>query len=175
MAVAEHIPEAIVREARERRPLSEIARSFVALKRAGSEWAAPCPFHNEKTPSFFVNDRKGFYHCFGCGAHGDAIALLMQLGRRSFHDAVAELRNVAVSYDSAAGSFLRRQREATAEFAEAPGRFDGDADDRARAHEARAIWRNRAPLKGSLAERYLLERRRLLKPFPDCLAFAPSL
>ena len=61
------------------------------LIRAGREWKACCPFHNEKTPSFTVNDDKGFYHCFGCGAHGDAIRFLTDHRGMPFMDAVKEL------------------------------------------------------------------------------------
>ena len=61
------------------------------LIRAGREWKACCPFHNEKTPSFTVNDDKGFYHCFGCGAHGDAIRFLTDQRGMQFMDAVKEL------------------------------------------------------------------------------------
>ena len=63
----------------------------VKLLRAGREWKACCPFHNEKTPSFTVNDDKGFYHCFGCGAHGDAIRFLTDHRGMQFMDAVKEL------------------------------------------------------------------------------------
>ena len=63
----------------------------VKLIRAGREWKACCPFHNEKTPSFTVNDDKGFYHCFGCGAHGDAIRFLTDHRGMPFMDAVKEL------------------------------------------------------------------------------------
>ena len=63
----------------------------VKLIRAGREWKACCPFHNEKTPSFTVNDDKGFYHCFGCGAHGDAIRFLTDQRGMPFMDAVKEL------------------------------------------------------------------------------------
>src|SRR5438309_11547882 len=63
----------------------------VKLIRAGREWKACCPFHNEKTPSFTVNDDKGFYHCFGCGAHGDAIRYLTDQRGMPFMDAVKEL------------------------------------------------------------------------------------
>jgi DNA primase len=63
----------------------------VKLIRAGREWKACCPFHNEKTPSFTVNDDKGFYHCFGCGAHGDAIRFLTEARGLPFMDAVKEL------------------------------------------------------------------------------------
>lgn len=61
------------------------------LQRAGREWKACCPFHDEKTPSFTVSDEKGFYHCFGCGAHGDAIRWMTDQRGLSFMDAVKEL------------------------------------------------------------------------------------
>lgn len=63
----------------------------VPLKKSGREYRACCPFHGEKTPSFFVSPQKQFYHCFGCGAHGTAIGFLMQYERMSFGDAVVEL------------------------------------------------------------------------------------
>src|SRR6201997_4710648 len=63
----------------------------VALKKAGANFAACCPFHSEKTPSFTVSPTKQFYHCFGCGAHGTAIGFLMEFGGRPFPEAVDEL------------------------------------------------------------------------------------
>src|SRR3954453_7787240 len=71
--------------------LSAVISPSVKLIRAGREWKACCPFHNEKTPSFTVNDDKGFYHCFGCGAHGDAIRFLTDQRGMPFMDAVKEL------------------------------------------------------------------------------------
>jgi DNA primase len=71
--------------------LSAVISPTVKLIRAGREWKACCPFHNEKTPSFTVNDDKGFYHCFGCGAHGDAIRFLTDQRGLPFMDAVKEL------------------------------------------------------------------------------------
>ncbi|GGZ01162.1 DNA primase [Novosphingobium colocasiae] len=68
-----------------------ISRSGVRLLRAGREQKACCPFHSEKSPSFTVNDEKGFYHCFGCGAHGDAIRWMTDHQGLSFMDAVKEL------------------------------------------------------------------------------------
>jgi DNA primase len=78
-------------ELRARTMLSAIIAPTVKLIRAGREWKACCPFHNEKTPSFTVNDDKGFYHCFGCGAHGDAIRFLTDQRGMPFMDAVKEL------------------------------------------------------------------------------------
>ncbi len=65
------------------------------LQRAGREWKACCPFHNEKSPSFTVNDEKGFYHCFGCGAHGDVIRWMTDQRGLQFMDAVKELAQQA--------------------------------------------------------------------------------
>ena len=67
----------------------------VKLIKAGREYKACCPFHSEKTPSFTVNDEKGFYHCFGCGAHGDAIRFLTDQRGLPFMDAVKELAGKA--------------------------------------------------------------------------------
>jgi DNA primase len=78
-------------ELRARTLLSAIIGPSVKLTRAGREWKACCPFHNEKTPSFTINDEKGFYHCFGCGAHGDAIRFLTDHRGMQFIDAVKEL------------------------------------------------------------------------------------
>ncbi len=82
-------------ELRARTTLSAVIAPSVKLLRAGREWKACCPFHNEKTPSFTVNDDKGFYHCFGCGAHGDAIRFLTDHRGMPFMDAVKELAGKA--------------------------------------------------------------------------------
>ncbi len=82
---------AFLDELRARVTLSSVIAPHVKLTRAGREWKACCPFHNEKTPSFTVNDEKHFYHCFGCGAHGDAIRFLTDSRGLPFMDAVKEL------------------------------------------------------------------------------------
>ena len=78
-------------ELRARITLSAIVGRTVRLTKAGREFKACCPFHNEKTPSFYVNDEKGFYHCFGCEAHGDAIRWMTDQNGLPFMDAVKEL------------------------------------------------------------------------------------
>ena len=78
-------------ELRMRTTLSAVIGRTVRLTKAGREFKACCPFHNEKTPSFYVNDEKGFYHCFGCEAHGDAIRWLTDQRGMPFMDAVKEL------------------------------------------------------------------------------------
>ena len=82
-------------ELRARTLLSGLIGKSVKLQRAGREWKACCPFHQEKTPSFTINDDKGFYHCFGCGAHGDAIRYLTEAQGLPFMDAVKELAQAA--------------------------------------------------------------------------------
>lgn len=82
-------------ELRARTSLSGLIGRSVKLTRAGREWKACCPFHKEKTPSFTINDEKGFYHCFGCGAHGDAIRFLTEARGLPFMDAVKELADKA--------------------------------------------------------------------------------
>jgi DNA primase len=82
-------------ELRSRITLSGVIGRTTRLTKAGREFKACCPFHNEKSPSFTVNDEKGFYHCFGCGAHGDAIRWLTDQRGLSFLDAVKELAGEA--------------------------------------------------------------------------------
>jgi DNA primase len=82
-------------ELRARTTLSSLVQRTLKLARAGREYKACCPFHQEKTPSFWVNDEKGFYHCFGCSAHGDAIRWLTETQGLPFMDAVKELADAA--------------------------------------------------------------------------------
>ncbi|MBN2972065.1 DNA primase [Roseomonas aeriglobus] len=82
-------------ELRTRTLLSSLIGKTTKLQKAGREFRACCPFHNEKSPSFYVNDDKGFYHCFGCGAHGDAIRWLTDNRGLPFMDAVKELAQAA--------------------------------------------------------------------------------
>lgn len=78
-------------ELRARTSLSTLIGKSVKVTKAGKEYKACCPFHNEKSPSFTINDDKGFYHCFGCGAHGDAIRWMTDQRGLPFMDAVKEL------------------------------------------------------------------------------------
>ena len=75
--------------------VSDVVGKSVKLKRQGREFAGLSPFTNEKTPSFFVNDEKGFYHCFSSGKHGDSISFLMEVEGLSFPEAVERLANMA--------------------------------------------------------------------------------
>src|SRR3954447_1523895 len=86
---------AFLDELRARTSLSALVGRTVKLQRAGREWKACCPVHKEKTPSFTLSDEKGFYHCFGCGAHGDAIRWLTDARGLPFVEAVKELADAA--------------------------------------------------------------------------------
>src|SRR6202167_5014831 len=85
------IPQSFIDELIARADIVEIVGSRVALKKAGREFKACCPFHDEKTPSFWVSPDKQFYHCFGCGAHGTALGFLMEYDRLPFPEAVEDL------------------------------------------------------------------------------------
>jgi DNA primase len=85
------IPQQFVDDLIARADIVEVIGHRVQLKKAGREYKAPCPFHDEKTPSFTVSPTKGFYHCFGCGAHGTALGFLMEYDHMSFVEAVESL------------------------------------------------------------------------------------
>jgi DNA primase len=85
------IPDSFIEELLGRADIVDIIERRVPLKKAGREFQARCPFHDEKTPSFTVSPQKQFYHCFGCGAHGSAIGFLMNYEGLEFVDAVEEL------------------------------------------------------------------------------------
>lgn len=84
-------PKSFIEEVKDRVAVSEIVGRKVPLKNKGREFGGLCPFHNEKTPSFTVNDEKGFYHCFGCGAHGNGFDFLMRMDGLTFPEAVERM------------------------------------------------------------------------------------
>jgi DNA primase len=129
------IPERFIDDLLARVDIVDVIQERVPLKKAGRDWSARCPFHDERSPSFTVSPAKQFYHCFGCGAHGSAIGFLMNYDRLEFPDAVEELAGragVAVPYEGggreapredagdlyrlldAAAAFYRRQLDASA-------------------------------------------------------------
>ncbi|HEU4665837.1 MAG TPA: DNA primase [Dokdonella sp.] len=127
------IPEKFIDDLLARIDIVDVIQERVPLKKAGRDWSARCPFHDERSPSFTVSPAKQFYHCFGCGAHGSAIGFLMNYDRLEFPDAVEELANrlgLKVPYEGgreapredstdlyklldAAAAFYRRQLEAS--------------------------------------------------------------
>jgi len=115
--------EAFLEELKSRVRPSDVVGKHVKLRRQGREFAGLSPFTNEKTPSFFVNDQKGFYHCFSSGKHGDSISFLMEVTGLSFPEAVEQLAQMA-------GMELPRQ--------------DPYAEERAKERKAAIRWMERA-------------------------------
>ena len=92
--MSDRIPQDFIDELVQRVDIDEIIGNRIDIKKAGKEYKANCPFHGEKTPSFTVSPEKGFYHCFGCGAHGTALGFLMEYERLTFIEAIEELAKV---------------------------------------------------------------------------------
>jgi len=92
--MSQRIPQSFIDDLIARADIVEIVGNRVSLTKAGREYKAVCPFHAEKTPSFTVSPTKGFYHCFGCGAHGTALGFLMQYDNLEFLDAVEALADI---------------------------------------------------------------------------------
>ncbi|OQW40864.1 MAG: DNA primase [Proteobacteria bacterium SG_bin4] len=89
------IPQSFIHDLLNRVDIVDTIDRHVPLKKAGANFVACCPFHNEKTPSFTVSQAKQFYHCFGCGAHGNVISFLMEYNGLSFVEAVQSLAGYA--------------------------------------------------------------------------------
>ena len=159
------IPDSVVEEVRDRADIVEVIGEHVQLKRAGKEFKALCPFHAEKTPSFYVVPGKGFYKCFGCGESGDVFSFLMKHLGLSFNEAVEKLadregveipRDAPRPQDDAlrpyreavafAADFYRRQLldpaagETARRYLEQRG-IDDDASERFRLGYAPDAWR----------------------------------
>lgn len=143
-------------EARERYNLSEIIGRRTKLRRAGRELVGLCTFHNERTPSLHVNDATGLYHCFGCGAGGDAIRFVMKTEGVGFTDALRWL--------GAAGlPAVDPEQRARAVAEDAAGRAEAIA-------EAAGVWRRAEPAAGTPAEVYARSRG-IAVPLPDSIRF----
>lgn len=131
--------------------ISSVIGASVGLKKFGREFRACCPFHSDKTPSFYVNDDKGFYHCFGCGAHGDAIDFLVET-------AGLTVREAAEAISGASYPVIQHR----------PVNIEPEPD---RSAEAEKIWTNSVPADGTAAVLYLANRG-LDGPVPPCIRFA---
>jgi DNA primase len=107
------IPEQFIQELLNRVDIVDVIDKSVPLKKAGANYSACCPFHNEKSPSFTVSPTKQFYHCFGCGAHGTAIGFLMEYAGLSFIEAIHELaKNVGMIVPQEQATQESRQADA---------------------------------------------------------------
>ena len=100
------IPKSFIQDLLNRLDIVDVVERYVPLKKAGANYSACCPFHNEKSPSFTVSQSKQFYHCFGCGAHGTAISFVMEYAGMGYVDAIEDLaRNIGleVPHERSAG------------------------------------------------------------------------
>ena len=110
--MAGRIPQSFIDELLNRVDIVDIIDARVPLKKAGREFQACCPFHNEKTPSFTVSPGKQFYHCFGCGAHGSALGFLMEYENLSFPEAIEDLaRSVGLEVPREAGQQVQAEQQ----------------------------------------------------------------
>lgn len=132
--MAGHIPRHFIDDLLARVDIVDIVDSRVKLKKKGKNYSACCPFHNEKTPSFSVSQEKQFYHCFGCGAHGNSIDFVMEFDRFEFVEAIEELA-------SGVGLEVPREQRNGDQFSNAP---------RANTQEKRDLY----DLMGSIAQFY---------------------
>jgi DNA primase len=108
------IPESFIQELLNRVDVVDVIDKSVPLKKAGANYSACCPFHNEKSPSFTVSPTKQFYHCFGCGAHGTAIGFLMEYAGLSFIEAINDLaKNVGMIVPQEQSTPASREADAT--------------------------------------------------------------
>ncbi|HLQ13756.1 MAG TPA: DNA primase [Steroidobacteraceae bacterium] len=137
--MAGRIPQGFIDELIARADIVETIGSRVPLKKAGREYKACCPFHDEKTPSFWVSPDKQFYHCFGCGAHGTALGFLMQYEQLPFPEAVealAERLGLEVPHEGGSAAPARGQEELSDMLARVAGYYQEclQGDERARAY-----------------------------------------
>jgi hypothetical protein len=135
---------------RRRVSLVQLVGRRVKLRRAGREFAGLCPFHQEKSPSFTVNDEKGFYHCFGCGAHGDLFRFVADIEGLSFLDAVKSLAeageaSVTEAPERSSPRALERERRAPADVVDS-------------AELGAWLWRQSVRARGTPVEAWLRSR-----------------
>ena len=106
------IPQSFIQDLLTRVDILEVVGSRIQLKKAGANYWACCPFHNEKTPSFSVSPVKQFYHCVGCGRTGSAISFLMDYSGLTYPEAIEELaRSVGVTVPHEGGRISKEERE----------------------------------------------------------------
>jgi DNA primase len=153
--MAGRIPQSFIDELIARADIVEIVGSRVPLKKAGREFKACCPFHDEKTPSFWVSPDKQFYHCFGCGAHGTALGFLMQYEQLPFPEAVEELAGrlgLEVPHEGGGGPAPRAQEE----LGELLGRVAGYYQESLRDNERASAYLRGRGLEPAIIERFRL-------------------
>src|SRR5206468_222829 len=125
--VTGRIRDEAIRAVRERASLSEVVSDVVALRRRSRNAVGLCPFHSEKTPSFTVSEERGFFHCFGCGEHGDVFAFVMKTQALTFPEAVRRVaERFGVPLPEEAGAPAQRREPLAAVNAAAAAFFQGE-------------------------------------------------
>ncbi|OQP30955.1 DNA primase [Pantoea latae] len=146
--MAGRIPRVFINDLLARTDIVDLIDARVKLKKQGKNFHACCPFHNEKTPSFTVNGEKQFYHCFGCGAHGNAIDFLMNYDRLEFVESIEELatqHGLEVPYEAGSGPspMERHQRQSLYQLMESLNGFYQQSLTQSHARAARDYLSNR--------------------------------
>ena len=91
--MAQRIPKEFIDSLLEKANIADIIGGYIKLEKKGNDYWAKCPFHNEKTSSFSVSENKQFFHCFGCGAHGNAIGFVMEHANKTYPEAIETIAN----------------------------------------------------------------------------------
>jgi hypothetical protein len=174
-----------INDLRDRLPISDVVGTRVTWDRKktsiqrGDYWAC-CPFHGEGRPSFHCEDRKGRYHCFGCGVDGDQFRFLMELDGISFPRAVemvASLAGVGLPghTETEAEKRERNRRAADRQRRDAQRQQDDERERERKIDTVRSLWDEAKPIAGTLAETYLRSRFIELESWPASLRFHPRL
>ncbi len=156
--MAGRIPQSFIDELLNRVDIVDLIDARLQLKKAGREYQACCPFHNEKTPSFTVSPGKQFYHCFGCGAHGSAVGFLMDYENLAFPEAIEELaRSVGMEVPRETGSQTPQAEQQRTDHYALLERVDhfyrGQLRQHAQAEKAVAYLKDRG-LSGEIAQTF---------------------
>ena len=149
------IPDQFIDDLLARTDIVEVIESRVPLKRAGREFQARCPFHDERSPSFTVSPTKQFYHCFGCGAHGTAISFLMNYDRLEFLDAIEDLAR-RVGMEVPRDTRARNEDDQTRELYDVLDRAAGFFRQQLRGSQRARDYLRQRGLDESMVERYAI-------------------
>lgn len=175
--MTERFPQHFLDELKQRTSLVRIIHSYVQTRQRGRESVALCPFHAEKSPSFTIIERKGFYHCFGCGAHGGAIEFLRAYLGLTFREAVTELAaraGLTLPGETEIQLLPGHKKRPLAPVVARPTAAEEAAEEEAKVDWSRDVFAAAGPAAGTLVEVYL-RRRGINIPPPLSLRFAPLL
>ncbi len=164
------IPQSFIQDLLNRTDIVDVVGRHINLKRSGANYTACCPFHDEKTPSFTVSPSKQFYHCFGCGAHGNAIGFVMAYGGLSYVEAIRELaENLGLSVPEEEGSRAERKSPDLSELLQKAADYYREA---LKQSEPAIHYLKKRGITGKIASTFGMgyappEWRNLSKIFPD--------